>query len=181
MLASSKIYYRNNIEKIKKQKIIKRNELKKLNKCVNCSKDLLANEKYRCLSCREKHNSFGKKAFNLLAEKGLCRGCQQPLDGSGNKYFCKKCNLRTQLRRNKHIQNTKRRCIEFLGGKCSVCGLKTEFISVYDFHHKNPDEKEKGVRNLLGCVWEKIEKELIKCILVCANCHRIIHFERDNQ
>ncbi len=170
----------NRLESRKKAKQVRENRKLK-NLCSNCGVPLNDTKLYRCSTCRKKHNEFGKKSFALLAQKGLCRGCQQPLDGSGNKYFCRKCNHRTHLRRNKHIQDTKKRCIEFLGGKCSVCGLETGFISVYDFHHKNPEEKELGIRPLLGCVWEKIEKELIKCILVCANCHRIIHFERDNQ
>lgn len=169
----TKEQYRLNAKKVRDKRVLE-------HRCADCGENLQGTETYRCEKCRKKHRIGTKKSFDLLAEKCLCRACQQPLDNSGNKYLCKKCNHKTHLRRNRHTQETKRRCIEFLGGKCSVCGLKTDFLSVYDFHHKNPDEKEKGVRNLLGCIWEKLEKELIKCILVCANCHRIIHFEKEN-
>jgi predicted HNH restriction endonuclease len=45
-----------------------------------------------------------------------------------------------------------------------------------DFHHRDPKQKSFGlsVRGLTRS-WEKIQKELDKCILVCANCHREIH------
>lgn len=67
--------------------------------------------------------------------------------------------------------------IKKLGGKCSICGLEYngENGSVFDFHHINPQEKDANPSKLLSCSKEKIEKELEKCILVCSNCHRLIH------
>jgi hypothetical protein len=168
----SKEQYRLNAKKVRDKRVSE-------HRCADCGNKLQDLEQYRCGDCKKKHNTGTKKAFDLLAKNGLCRICQQPLDDSGNKYHCKKCNEIDKLRVVKRVRDNKKKCIDFLGGKCNVCGLKTEFISVYDFHHKNPEEKEQGVRNLLGCVWEKLEKELTKCILVCANCHRIIHFEKD--
>jgi hypothetical protein len=170
----NKLQNRLNAKKIRDKRVSEQ-------KCVMCGNKLKGIETYRCSSCGKKHNLGTIKRRKYLKSKNLCWTCHKPLDGSSNKYFCIKCNDKDKLRRNKYIQETKKRCMEYLGGKCSVCGLKTDFLSVYDFHHKNPEEKESCIRELLNYSWEKIEKELIKCILVCANCHRIIHFERDNQ
>ena len=46
---------------------------------------------------------------------------------------------------------------------------------VLDFHHPYQD-KEFAVSNALGeKAWEVILREIKKCIVVCANCHRRIH------
>jgi predicted HNH restriction endonuclease len=45
-----------------------------------------------------------------------------------------------------------------------------------DFHHVDSTKKEFGIGNSgYTRSWEKVKKELDKCILVCANCHREIH------
>jgi 5-methylcytosine-specific restriction endonuclease McrA len=65
--------------------------------------------------------------------------------------------------------------IEYKGGKCIFCGYG-KCNDALDFHHINSREKEFGlsVRGLTRS-WKKISKELDKCILVCANCHRELH------
>ncbi len=64
------------------------------------------------------------------------------------------------------------------GGKCGAC--KTVYpIEVYDFHHLNPAEKEFGLTNSLASPksWLRIVVELRKCVMLCANCHRLVHSE----
>jgi hypothetical protein len=42
-----------------------------------------------------------------------------------------------------------------------------------DFDHRNPEEKEYEISKLIsGCQLTKLWKELEKCDVVCANCHR---------
>ncbi len=57
---------------------------------------------------------------------------------------------------------------------CTDCGNKHPHF-VMDFDHRNPSEKEDNVSNLIRRGWSKdrILKEIAKCDLVCANCHRI--------
>lgn len=66
--------------------------------------------------------------------------------------------------------------INKLGGCCSKCGYKHN-IAVLEFHHRNPKEKEFWVdaRAFSNYSLEKLEKELEKCDLLCANCHREHH------
>ena len=82
---------------------------------------------------------------------------------------------RTQERR---VSN-KLKAIEYLGGKCQHCGIVSKHRSIYDFHHLDTTEKEADPGSLMHHSWTKIQKELDKCILLCANCHRIEH-EKDN-
>jgi len=59
---------------------------------------------------------------------------------------------------------------------CSRC--KTIDPRVLDFHHKNNENKlftVGGFRRAVG--FERIKKEVEKCEVVCANCHRILHDE----
>lgn len=73
----------------------------------------------------------------------------------------------------------KQRSVEYMGGKCVDCGLITCEVCVYDFHHLDPTTKLFGVGSKLVVAtysWEKIRAELDKCVLLCANCHRIREF-----
>ena len=64
--------------------------------------------------------------------------------------------------------------IEYLGGKCQQCG-GTFHPSIYEFHHLNPDEKDRDPSKMLQLKWSRVTAELDKCQLLCANCHRYIH------
>jgi hypothetical protein len=65
------------------------------------------------------------------------------------------------------------------GGKCNNCGLEFDgkCTSVFDFHHIDPKQKKfninKGSINRYNI--ESTNEEVKKCILLCANCHRIHH------
>ena len=71
-------------------------------------------------------------------------------------------------------QNFKKKAVEYCGGKCCHCGNQFP-PAVYDFHHINPEEKEVLISKIMSHSWDSIIKELDKCILLCANCHRIEH------
>jgi hypothetical protein len=69
--------------------------------------------------------------------------------------------------------------IRQLGGRCHSCGLElTENnYCVFDFHHTNPHEKEYMWTKLRLFSDSRIQEELSKCILLCANCHRLAHHD----
>jgi hypothetical protein len=70
----------------------------------------------------------------------------------------------------------KKLAVEYLGGICKGCGLKTEIAAVYDCHHVDPTTKEYSIsRALLEKSFEDIKTELDKCILLYSNCHRALH------
>lgn len=76
----------------------------------------------------------------------------------------------------KHRKKIKEELVLYKGGKCEICGYD-KCLGALDFHHLNPNEKDFSIsdsskyHNL-----EEMKKEVDKCILVCANCHREIHY-----
>lgn len=60
--------------------------------------------------------------------------------------------------------------------KCSKCG--ESHIACLDFHHLDPAGKEYGISHMAysGMSKESILKEIEKCIILCSNCHRKIHY-----
>jgi len=62
-----------------------------------------------------------------------------------------------------------------LGGKCQNCGYN-KCIWALDFHHKNGDKEECISKLISDFSKEKALKEVKKCILLCANCHRELHY-----
>ena len=83
----------------------------------------------------------------------------------------------------KHNKANKRRNAEYvqqakLGGKCARCGWD-EHPCALDFHHLDPTKKIKEVASMVsGSSIQRIQEEIDKCLLVCANCHRILHHEQ---
>lgn len=71
-------------------------------------------------------------------------------------------------------QKTKIKAVEYKGGKCMKCGY-SKCIRALDFHHNNPEEKDFSISSYKTYAWDKVKKELDKCVLVCSNCHREIH------
>ena len=57
---------------------------------------------------------------------------------------------------------------------CHDCGKKYPY-AVMDFHHLNSDDKEFEINHMLRNTYsmKKILVEMEKCIILCANCHRI--------
>lgn len=64
--------------------------------------------------------------------------------------------------------------ISYLGGCCNSCN-GIFHPSVYEFHHKDPTTKDRDPSKMMSLSHEKLQTELDKCVLLCANCHRIEH------
>lgn len=75
---------------------------------------------------------------------------------------------------NKRRMAVDKKCLEYKGGKCELCGYSKCKRSL-QFHHIKPETKTFQISGNWGLSWEKLKTELDKCILVCANCHGEIH------
>lgn len=61
---------------------------------------------------------------------------------------------------------------------CTKCG--ENHPGCLDFHHTD-DNKENGVANLIANgTKQKALLEIEKCICLCSNCHRKLHYEEKN-
>jgi hypothetical protein len=63
------------------------------------------------------------------------------------------------------------------GLKCTVCG--ENHPATLDFHHVERHKSNKKVFYLVsnGHHWPRIMEEVAKCEVLCANCHRVHHYE----
>ena len=76
--------------------------------------------------------------------------------------------------------NNKAKAVKYCGGKCKRCSIISECLDIYDFHHRDPTEKEFSMNYLVNTDWDTMVKELDKCDLLCSNCHKITHWELRN-
>lgn len=67
----------------------------------------------------------------------------------------------------------KEKLIKMKGGRCQKCKQTFPYF-VYDFHHRNPQEKDFNIGQGIHKNWEEILDEIEKCDLLCANCHRFV-------
>jgi hypothetical protein len=85
--------------------------------------------------------------------------------------FNKRCIRRWILRKKKALEYKNNCCKD-----CNICYPEYPY-SVFEFHHIIPSEKQFNWTKLRLQPWDIISKELDKCDLLCANCHRIRHHE----
>jgi hypothetical protein len=140
----------------------------------------MLNKRKFCISCSgfNQHNTSqhptideGKKVcpkcLSLLSlDNFYKRQNGQPMS------HCKNCSRKQTSERQRKL---KTECIYYKGGKCAFCGY-AKCQAALEFHHVNSEIKEFGINMLKRTKFnDSIKKELDKCLLVCANCHREIH------
>jgi hypothetical protein len=57
---------------------------------------------------------------------------------------------------------------------CSVCGYD-KHPKALEFHHRDPGTKNFNVSEAYGFGIDKFLEEILKCNILCANCHAIHH------
>lgn len=167
------------------------NEIKKI---VGCAKSTIS---YHCR--KENINDFNKLKkptedeiinFQILYDEHKSSIVVSKLTGWSKqtvlKYITTKSRkFQTKEERKKSVsvgvvnwrRRTKEKLVEYKGGKCIKCGYN-KCVDALEFHHKNPNEKEFGISTKgITRSFEKLKVEVDKCDLVCANCHKEIHYE----
>lgn len=94
-------------------------------------------------------------------------------ENSQGKTYCLLCRHKTTI---ESRYRKKIKAIKYKGGECERCGYK-KYIEVLELHHIDPNTKEFDWNQMKDKSWESIKKELNKCQLLCANCHREVHVE----
>lgn len=109
----------------------------------------------KCTKCKEllPNEQFHKSV------RGQCKKCFSKYIGM--KYLYKKV-----------------RAIKYKGKICAHCG-KEYHPSLCEFHHVDPNQKEETWYKMRSWPDTKIATELNKCLLLCANCHREVHYKEN--
>lgn len=127
-----------------------------------------------CTRCKLKKTGV---AFSVNKSKAggvssYCKECnKQYLKNhyANNKpYYRKKRAMQSKMIR-EYIKEAKR------NSSCTTCGESNP--ATIDFHH-NGNDKIITMARAKSYSLGKVKKEIDKCIKLCANCHRKLHFER---
>jgi hypothetical protein len=59
-----------------------------------------------------------------------------------------------------------------------VCACGESHIACLEFHHRDPKQKTITIAKAIVNGWSvaRIEDEMAKCDVLCANCHRKLHY-----
>jgi len=131
-----------------------------------------------CTKCKVEKNTteFNKKNRNKDGLSSQCRECNKlnlKAHYNNNKKYYKERNINKRNELKEWFLEYKKTL------KCSVCSESRYWV--LDFHHRDPNKKEGAISYLLGRYGKnKALKEIEKCDVVCANCHRDIHHKMEN-
>jgi len=119
--------------------------------------------------------------------KKVCNKCGIEKDyeefaknGNSTRSYCKACEA---ARARENYQKTQE-YVRSLKTKCQICGYDRNPAAL-EFHHPD-DNKDATVAKLASRSWsnplkEKIDNEIAKCEILCANCHREQHYKELNR
>jgi len=102
-----------------------------------------------------------------------CRYCSKKFNDPKrpNGTYCNSCRV------SKRRWKSKIELVNKLGGKCERCGYDGHPAAL-QFHHKDPTNKTFQL-NSNKLLTKDRNKEVKKCILLCANCHSIEHTNKE--
>ncbi|WP_420456347.1 hypothetical protein [Rubrivirga sp.] len=111
-------------------------------------------------------------------ETRTCTDCQQTFSleafyrsGAKVQSRCKACFNRMCVARWRRIKAEE---VDRLGGRCADCGGAFH-PDVFEFHHLDPSAKEHQWTKIRLFAVDRRRRELSKCVMLCANCHRMRH------
>ncbi len=125
------------------------------------------------------------RSINTLMKTKICYECKHDLpkteyhsngtSSSGKprlKPRCKKCNSIYEA------TVFFEKMYRAIGGKenlkCALCGYD-KCVGALEFHHIDPNEKDRELSRMRNYSYERIKKEIDKCVILCGCCHPEVH------
>lgn len=105
--------------------------------------------------------------------QSYCKECGKGLTRShyrSNKRQYLERNVRSYMKRRELVRQMKSRA-------CADCGIQYPFY-VMDFDHREGETKEYELNRIDRMTTRAILREIKKCDVVCANCHRVRTYKR---
>jgi len=122
---------------------------------------------------------FRSRSSHSRYKQPYCDDCKRKYDREWYRKNREKSNTRRKVTR-KVISTRNREYLDdvLIKSGCIVCGVRD--VRVLEFHHRDPSKKDYNVSELAASYsLDRIQKEIDKCDVLCANCHRIEHSNRN--
>jgi hypothetical protein len=118
-----------------------------------------------CNDCKTKYTHYGQKTAK-------CRTCKRKYDREFHKKRSKdKKKHKLKLAKKRIIENRKKLYSFYLSNPCTICSESR--VACLQLDHLNTKDKYKNIANMMDYSWTKIEIEINKCRVLCANCHSV--------
>lgn len=128
-----------------------------------------------CTKCgvEKEENRFNRRRANTEKTKSICVECARECSREHYRNHKKIYISRAKIFSKKQQIVNQQKMVEFLKTKrCVDCGNND--IRVLEFDHRNREDKKECIAQLLTRnSWELVMREINKCDIRCANCHRI--------
>ena len=130
--------------------------------------------------CRKCGETKARSEFhkNKFVKDGLSERCKSCRKKDGHQYYIKSKDKKIEhnhayLKRNKEFVKRYKKT-----RKCEECGESRWYV--LDFHHIRDKDIDISLMVLHKSSIKRIKNEIRKCIVLCSNCHRALHFLEKN-
>lgn len=130
------------------------------------------------LELQETSQYFATRKYTLsVGFQSVCKECQKEYRKHHYELNRQKYIDKAKVHRDKSVALFKEFKKELV---CSNCGEDRHWV--LDFHHLDPSKKEIDISRLARAGSKaRLQEELNKCIVLCANCHRDLHYQENNK
>lgn len=127
-----------------------------------------------CNTCGQEKplSEFNFRDKNKGTYRAQCKNCLHKRKNElYNTKYRERYKDRIKQNKNLHRQLIRQKIIELKSCGCRICGEVD--VCCLDFHHIKDKSFEIG--HSMDVTLENLLKEVNKCVVLCANCHRKVH------
>lgn len=124
-----------------------------------------------CSIKKEERNKKWRDWIFFIAGTYYCNSCSSLVSLDQVAINCGRCKACDSKKSKSRSQDNRKKIVEYLkSNHCVDCGESDPVV--LEFDHTDPTKKIDNISNMVRRSWELIKKEIDKCDVVCANCHR---------